>query len=303
MGVNSSQYGISPNGSFLRSALKQPIDFWTNGNPQIRIDTSGSLQFFNSPSNSVEPNIQLRSSDTYDVYVESNLIHRVTYEGAVVSETAQFRNDSGQQIFVIETNDKGQLEIKPNSTIDNPLIFMEDDSLTVGIGTSTSYTELEIEQNRTPILNGTSDPISNQAGLTIREDNESSVTLFGDNSDDLNFAFDGVHKAFISDNDGSYNIQSDIRLKSDIQKLHPELNGVLNLAPKTYVYKGNENSDVSICFIAQEFEKRFPLLVSTKNDLKAVNHDDFSVIALKAIQEQQEIIESLEKIIAQFEQQ
>ncbi|HEY1030481.1 MAG TPA: tail fiber domain-containing protein [Flavipsychrobacter sp.] len=118
--------------------------------------------------------------------------------------------------------------------------------------------------------------------------------------------FDGVS--------GVYTSLSDRRAKTNIQDVTPVLSKVMTLAPKTYQYKvqGNQESKQYIGFIAQDVYDVFPQFVSvnTNNDGNAmfenqmgVDYASMSTIAIKAIQEQQAIIEQLKARIAALEQQ
>ena len=128
-----------------------------------------------------------------------------------------------------------------------------------------------------------------------------------DNTQSLSFQYNGTLKAYITPVDGAYIQMSDARLKKDIVQMGSVLDKVIALKPRNYKYISNENSKdankISIGFIAQEVMPLFPNLVSDFNgggkDSKGktvyhgVNYADFSVIAIKAIQEQQEQIETL----------
>ena len=68
------------------------------------------------------------------------------------------------------------------------------------------------------------------------------------------------------------------------------------LQPKIYHYTVNSDNDRhSYGFLAQEVEKLFPEFVFTnESGIKGIAYSNFSVIAVKAIQEQQEIIKTLQ---------
>jgi hypothetical protein len=106
-------------------------------------------------------------------------------------------------------------------------------------------------------------------------------------------------------NDGGYVSFSDRRLKNNIQTLPSILDKVLRLQPVQYqMKKNNQSGRISMGFIAQDVKDLFPGLVhvlpdsvSNKNggdDLYAVNYTGFGVLAIKAIQEQQQLIEMLQ---------
>ena len=66
----------------------------------------------------------------------------------------------------------------------------------------------------------------------------------------------------------------------------------MKLKPSKYYYKNVGHQDrKSWGFIAQEVEKYFPEIVREKNGYKGLAYDDFAILSIKAIQEQQAIIE------------
>ena len=103
-----------------------------------------------------------------------------------------------------------------------------------------------------------------------------------------------------------YTVVSDIRAKKDIELLGDVLPKIMQLLPKTYHYKDNSNNaPFSYGFIAQEVEKFFPDFVKTKgkDEMKAIAYENFTVVAIKAIQEQQKIIGEQNKRIEAIEKQ
>ena len=118
---------------------------------------------------------------------------------------------------------------------------------------------------------------------------------FVDNDSDYNFYFNNVRKAHILDSDGSYIKSSDARIKKDVKPLDPVMIKIIQLKPASYCHL--DTNDRSIGFVAQNVEALFPELVSEKNNLKGLNYDGFGVIAIKAIQEQQETIEQQQLLI------
>lgn len=111
--------------------------------------------------------------------------------------------------------------------------------------------------------------------------------------------------------DGSYHGGSDQRLKRNIESLPDVLPKLMQLQPKKYLMKyNNPENRTSIGLIAQELKKYFPELVSIVDgaslgykdipDMHTVNYGQLSVIAIKAIQEQQAIIEKQQQQIDQL---
>ena len=78
---------------------------------------------------------------------------------------------------------------------------------------------------------------------------------------------------------------------------------VSQLKPLTFQYLDNSGQEPSTTgFIAQDVEQLFPDLVrDTDSGYKGIVYDGFAVIAIKAIQEQQKIIEELKQRIEELE--
>lgn len=121
----------------------------------------------------------------------------------------------------------------------------------------------------------------------------------------LALVFNGRHKGYFRPSDGAYVHYSDYRLKRNIQMLPELLDKVMQLRPVTYeMIYNNKDAQKSMGFIAQDVRKVFPELVSVAADtvkgysntkgLHSLNYDSFSVLAIKAIQEQQLVIQSLQ---------
>ncbi|KSA14462.1 tail fiber domain-containing protein [Maribacter dokdonensis] len=119
----------------------------------------------------------------------------------------------------------------------------------------------------------------------------------------LRFHYGGTLKAFINASTGVYTVSSDRRLKTDIKPLPGVLDKVSLLKPSTYVYKSDTRTK-TLGLVAQDVQPLFPELVSKSNDdgMLGVNYSGFSVVALRAIQEQQFIIEEQTEKISNLEE-
>lgn len=127
--------------------------------------------------------------------------------------------------------------------------------------------------------------------------------LFANKGGAFIFSYNGVEKSWIDPDNGDYIEVSDARLKKNINSMNSVLSKVIALQPKTYQYVSNkQDSKLSSGFLAQEVMQLFPELVRDFKHPKKDSTDDkvyhgisyagFGVIAIKAIQEQQQQIES-----------
>ena len=96
---------------------------------------------------------------------------------------------------------------------------------------------------------------------------------------------------------GAYTTVSDKRLKTNVNNIESVLSSVLNLEVKRYNFKDDESKRIYIGLIAQDVEKVYPELVNHSVgegvDIYTMDYSGFGVLAIKAIQEQQNQINSL----------
>lgn len=104
---------------------------------------------------------------------------------------------------------------------------------------------------------------------------------------------DNERRAYIEDDTGDYVQPSDQRLKTGIQKIKNILPKINQLEAVSYQYKSKkENSRRTLGFLAQEVEKVLPELVHYgENGELGLAYSEFAVLAIQAIQEQQDLIE------------
>ncbi|WP_437439950.1 tail fiber domain-containing protein [Maribacter dokdonensis] len=120
----------------------------------------------------------------------------------------------------------------------------------------------------------------------------------------LRFHYGSTLKALINASTGAFTVSSDRRLKKDIEPLPSVLDKVSLLKPSTYVYKSDTTKTKTLGLIAQDVQPLFPELVSKSDGdgMLGVNYSGFSVVALRAIQEQQFIIEEQSEKISNLEE-
>ena len=136
------------------------------------------------------------------------------------------------------------------------------------------------------------------SGLRIYNGNASggakAWTLYTATTGNLELYYNGTFYGSFSTGTGAYTGISDERRKENIYSIPSILSKVNSLSAKYYNYKTQTAKTMG--FVAQEVEKIFPELVSTdggKGDEYSVNYNGFGVLAVKAIQEQQTIIDDL----------
>ena len=207
-------------------------------------------------------------------------------------------NLNAQDGGIIYTGTNNQLQFRTNGNISR--MFIDDDGNT-GI-------------NLDPInagLNAAKLQVRNDGRDNLRlvaNDNANDWSIFSaDGSDgDLFLYKNGTFKGFFDATTGLY-MTSDKRLKKDIIPVTSIMENVMKLQPKKYHFiQDPEAKKYSFGFIAQDVNEIFPEFVATYTDRKtgeerlALNYDNFGVIAIKAIQEQQMQINEQKKEIEEL---
>ncbi|MES2796623.1 MAG: tail fiber domain-containing protein [Bacteroidota bacterium] len=165
--------------------------------------------------------------------------------------------------------------------------LINNNSGNIGIGTANPTNKLHVKQNVT------------NAAIEWQHESLNDMWTVGIGTNTLNcrFEFNDALRGQISSVDGSFIAGSDFQLKQEIEPISDLLQKTMQLKPSKYFYKSSRNiaKNKSIGFIAQDVEKIFPEIVYDSDDgLKGLNYSAFGVIAVKAIQEQQQIINQLQ---------
>jgi hypothetical protein len=101
----------------------------------------------------------------------------------------------------------------------------------------------------------------------------------------------------------SYGAISDIKLKENITDATPKLDDLLKVKIRNYNLISDESKTKQIGVIAQELEEVFPNMISedkqmgSDETIKTVKYSVFVPMLIKAIQEQQALITSLQEQI------
>ncbi len=116
----------------------------------------------------------------------------------------------------------------------------------------------------------------------------------------LAFRYNGALMGWFRPTDGGYSSNSDRRLKKDIISMEPVLGKLMKLEPARYHFINDASQRNCIGLIAQDVNALFPEVVDIRNvydsttknaaDWYGMNYAGLGVLAIKAIQEQQNII-------------
>ncbi|MBA2249131.1 MAG: tail fiber domain-containing protein [Chitinophagaceae bacterium] len=105
----------------------------------------------------------------------------------------------------------------------------------------------------------------------------------------------------------AFNTTSDMRLKENIQSSHYGLTILLMLNVKDYNFKTDVNKQLQTGFMAQEVYKFYPQAVhvggeDAKTDPWTIDYSRFTPVVVKAMQEQQQIIETQQNQINELKE-
>ena len=213
------------------------------------------------------------------------------YNDTIVAATTNISSTS--PIFIVGNGNNG-------TNRSNAMVVRKDGS--VGVGTDASRGQLSIKQR----TNGDNE------GLRLIDHNsdiawEIRHTGSGDN---LRFrAFDEDnntdHTVEIRRSDGAYLMNSDRRLKKNIEYMDHMLPLITAIQPTQYhwIKDKNEEKTPSLGVIAQDLELLFPQAVHTNEDgFKMVNYDALGVLAIQAVKEQQDLISEMKDQISEMKE-
>ncbi|MCB0840534.1 MAG: tail fiber domain-containing protein [Bacteroidetes bacterium] len=173
----------------------------------------------------------------------------------------------------------------------------------VGINTTTPGYKLQVDGE----TGGFDD-----AGIRIENVTGNTGWSFYPSSSGVMFIGKTTNLGTFDGTSGAYTATSDARLKKDITPLEDVLSNVLSLEVKRYKYiHNNPQNREFIGVLAQDVQQNYPEFVSvnTTNDgnplvqnQMGVDYAGLSVLAIKAIQEQQQIINAQNAVIQDLQE-
>ena len=113
----------------------------------------------------------------------------------------------------------------------------------------------------------------------------------------FSFVEDNVRRAYVEAGTGTYVVTSDARMKKNVEPMNSVLGSVMQLRPVRFQYLTQRNDAVKkYGFMAQDVATAFPDLVHTAEDgTLGLGYDDFAVLAVVSVQEQQAQIDALKQ--------
>ena len=270
----------------IENDISKGFSIGTSGSTNVFFDGDPSTPYlFNSSGN----DFYFRSSgfERFHFFVDTFLSTTIANFGLSLNKgsTLFLENQDETQQFGITAADDG-LSIFRNGTLGDTAIFIDDDTQRVGFGTIKPLGDVDIQQKFLPVTGALNTQTSGSDGLRLN-----SWNIFGNTLGNLCFVYQSIFRSYIDKTTGNYVNSSDRRFKENISRMDNSLKKINELSPSSYNYIGSDRNTLG--FIAQDVEEIFPELVYKNGEYKALAYDNFAVLAIKGIQEQQLIIQSL----------
>lgn len=286
----STYVGGSSGGGEVGTKSNHPLSFFTNGsNARLTIGTNGSVGIGTiTPAataglhiNHDQEALRLSGNQPYITFFNS-----ANYKGYVSN-----KGTDDMEFSTAGVNANGKLLLSVKGT---PYFTIQSNGQVSVAGPPAPY---EIPAF-TVAGNGVFSIINNYSEWTV---NANSCS----NGPCLFFYADGFERSRV-EADGDWISLSDKTLKEHFSPYKAVLTGIKHLQVSTYHYKSNAPGTRSFGLIAQNVQEYFPEIVSGSQckdgqSTLGIAYAKTGVLAIKAIQEQQDIIESLEKRIAALE--
>jgi len=269
--------------------------FGTNNTERMRIDSSGNVGI-----GTTSPDSTLHVKGAADAYLTLEA-------GATDGNTAILMQNSGgtQEAFILYDTDDNNMQFGVNSA---ESMRINSSGFTKQRANGGSYFGGSYHE----ILNNNNASgqralvIGNKAGSATNNTSSISVTVADTGGDRLYIYGNGN----VTNNNNSYGSLSDVKIKENIVDASPKLNNLLQVRVRNYNIIGETNKQIGV--VAQELETVFPTMIDETPDFdtegniletvtKSVKYSVFVPMLIKAIQEQQTIIEDLKTRIETLE--
>ena len=256
------------------------LNIATNGinartNPQFTLDLNGNVGIGASPTTKLTVNGGYANftDGTVNIYAGSDgsggLFGTITnhYQRFVTNNTERMRITSAGGVAIGTTSTQAQLEVKntADGSTTAPQFLIQ--------GAASSYGAFHFLDSDAYHI------FTNSSGRDIEIICDSGGVILGPG-------------------DTSWSSNSDENLKENIKPLNNVLDKIKNYRCVEYNFKDDKNKDKKIGFIAQDWQKDFSQVVNkNKQDVLSIKYTETIPVLLKAIQEQQDMIQELKKEI------
>jgi hypothetical protein len=308
----SSYLGVGASSGYVGTRTNHNFSISTNDTPRATFDTSGNLGLGVTPSawlsgmKSIQANKATFSGYATYAYVWANAYLNSAGNPYYIAD--------GYASYNVQVNGQHQWYTAASGTAGNAITFTQaltlDSSGNLLIGTtsatgarltvaSTVNTQSEILQ-----LNASSGDVYGKQIVISQNKSDTTSRYLSCETNNGNTA-----KLYIYSNgnvvnaNNSYGSLSDAKLKENIVDASPKLTGLMQVKVRNYNLIGDTTKQIGV--VAQELETVFPSMIDISPDIdkdgndlgtttKSVKYSVFVPMLIKAIQEQQAIIVSLQ---------
>jgi hypothetical protein len=255
-------------------------------NPDVALDVVGVLELSNT--NPADPGTDVVRLGDGGTNLEIQTNYGYTRIGPQNTSWSHFYTDRDKYFFDKEIRvDQGyigsyneNLSLRTSGTTRMTILNADGK---VGVGTTSPSTHLHV-----------SFPSGTANGLTLQNEVDADKWhWYVYSTNNLTLYFNGTQRGSFDDASGNYTATSDLRLKKNITPIGGVLNDLMKLNLVEYNYKQQSDKRKYTGFIAQEVKDIFPSLVyyQDEDDLFLMDYAGVGPLAVKAIQEQQKMIE------------
>jgi len=270
--------GDTNTGIFFPAA--DTIAFAEGGAEAMRIDSSGNVGIGTS-----SPAYKLDVVGSVNVPADSSYVF-----GAGSDRFIKYRSSDNDILYSFDAGDFYQQNIASSYhawfTGNNERMRI-DSSGNLLVGTTSATSKITFKQGAD----------NSSGGMAfVRGDSSNYFYLLTGADNNFYFGYNGSARGVINGATGVYTALSDARLKENVVPIQRGLSSVLLLNPVSYTMVGDETAVQQIGLIAQEVVSVVPEVVSAptvSNSWYGLNYSGFVPVLIKAIQEQQALIQSL----------
>ncbi len=286
----------------------------TTDNVGLSFKTNNEQRMFIAPSGAVTININNAvpaatpiSNSILDIIPSGTGIGNITLRGSNLNQNdptdIEFRNWAGTNILgkIYMNPSNPDLFLSANSNVGTPHLIVASTGR-VGVLTTSPTTEFQVSH-------GNGGPASGNGFTIANSPNSRTWNMYVNSTGDLelyNNTFGMSAVGTFSASSGFYSSASDRRLKKNIVPMEPVISNLMQVNVRRYHFNTQADSEQkNIGVIAQEIKEVFPELVkyNQEKDAYTVDYTSMAPLAIKAIQEQQKMINEMQQRVEELESQ
>lgn len=289
-GANSYFLEVEVNGTSVSSQQLVSVPFalesgapWTRSGTDIAYTQGGNV------------GVGTPSPGTGLHVLNSNEIAR--FESTGTGSYISMYNSNGYKGYLWAIGDNCEVGTPSGSTGNLVLATNVQDRLTItstglaGLMTSSPASDLHIKQSASPW------PNPSTGGLILEHSASTDKWQIWASNPYCSYAYNGTRVAYVNNTTGAWTTTSDRKFKKNIEPLQNVLARIGKLDAVKYHYNQQADTDTKNWgFIAQNVEELFPELVQYSEDGSELGlaYAEFSVLAIKAIQELKAQVDALQ---------